>query len=214
MNANEIPTSLRPLPPNSPGTYRATAWQALKRGTDLVIGSTAAFVALPLCVLIAIAIRIHDGGPALYWSSRAGRNGRLFRMPKFRTMRVNAPEVATDRLAAPELWLTSIGRLLRRTSLDELPQLWSVLKGEMSLVGPRPALFNQHALISARSASGIDAVRPGITGWAQVNGRDDLTDEQKLHFDRDYVRRASLAFDCQIIAMTALRVLRSEGVRH
>jgi O-antigen biosynthesis protein WbqP len=186
----------------------------VKRALDLVIGLFAGAIALVPCLLIAAAIRLDDRGPVVHWSRRIGRHGRPFRMPKFRSMKTDTPELATDRLESPDRWITPVGRVLRKTSLDELPQLWSVIRGDMSLVGPRPALHNQHELIAARKAAGVDALRPGITGWAQVNGRDDLTDERKLAFDREYLDRAGVGFDLRILALTVLRVARRDGVAH
>ncbi len=186
----------------------------MKRALDLVIGLFAGAIALVPCLLIAAAIRLDDRGPVVHWSRRIGRHGRPFRMPKFRSMKTDTPELATDRLESPDRWITPVGRVLRKTSLDELPQLWSVIRGDMSLVGPRPALHNQHELIAARKAAGVDALRPGITGWAQVNGRDDLTDERKLAFDREYLDRAGVGFDLRILALTVLRVARRDGVAH
>ena len=186
----------------------------MKRALDLVIGLFAGAIALVPCLLIAAAIRLDDRGPVVHWSRRIGRHGRPFRMPKFRSMKTDTPELATDRLESPDRWITPVGRVLRKTSLDELPQLWSVIRGDMSLVGPRPALHNQHELIAARKAAGIDALRPGITGWAQVNGRDDLSDERKLAFDRKYLDRAGVGFDLRILALTVLRVARRDGVAH
>ena len=186
----------------------------MKRALDLLVGLSAGVIVIPPCLLIAAAIRLHDQGPVIHWSRRVGRHGRLFRMPKFRSMKSNTPDLATDRLESPDHWITPLGRILRKTSLDELPQLWSVIRGDMSLVGPRPALHNQHELITARRAAGIDALRPGITGWAQVNGRDDLSDQQKLAFDRAYLERAGIGFDLWILGLTILRVVRREGVAH
>jgi O-antigen biosynthesis protein WbqP len=186
----------------------------MKRGLDLLIALVAGMFAAVPCAFIAVAVRIEDRGPAIYWSRRIGRNGRTFLMPKFRSMKMNTPELATDRLETPDRWVTSVGRVLRKTSLDELPQLWSVIRGDMSIVGPRPALHNQHELIAARQAAGVDTLRPGITGWAQVNGRDDLSDTQKVGFDRAYLDSASLAFDTKIIALTVFRVARRDGVAH
>ncbi len=186
----------------------------MKRALDFLIGSFAGAVVFVPCLLIAAAIKLDDRGPVIHWSRRIGRHGRPFRMPKFRSMKTSTPELATDRLESPDRWITPVGRLLRKTSLDELPQLWSVIRGDMSLVGPRPALHNQHELIAARKAAGIDALRPGITGWAQVNGRDDLSDERKLAFDREYLDRAGVGFDLRILVLTVLRVARRDGVAH
>ena len=184
------------------------------RVLDLVVSVPAGvLVALP-CLIIALAIRLESRGPALYWSTRIGRGGKPFRMPKFRSMRIDAPEVATDRLMSPDRWITGVGRLLRRTSLDELPQVWSVIRGDMSLVGPRPALHNQHRLIAARESAGVHALRPGITGWAQVNGRDEIPEDRKVALDRDYLLRAGVWLDLRILALTVLRVVRSDGVTH
>ncbi len=186
----------------------------MKRAIDLLVAVPASLVLAIPCLAIALAIRLESRGPALYWSTRIGRDGRPFRMPKFRSMRIDAPEVATDRLVSPDQWITAMGRFLRRTSLDELPQVWSVIRGDMSLVGPRPALHNQHELIAARRCAGVHALRPGITGWAQVNGRDEIPEDQKVMLDREYLLRAGTGFDLWILALTALRVARSDGVRH
>jgi O-antigen biosynthesis protein WbqP len=170
-------------------------------------------LALPSFVVTGM-IKATSPGPVLYWSPRVGRHGRIFQMPKFRTMKVGTPQVATDKLADPASRLTPIGGFLRKFSLDEIPQLWSVLKGDMSLVGPRPALFNQHELIAARKARGIDALRPGITGWAQINGRDDIPEWRKVELDEEYLHRRSFWFDMKILWLTAWRVIRRDGVSH
>ncbi len=186
----------------------------MKRSFDILFALAAAVVfALPM-LLLALAVRLSSRGPALYWSDRVGQHGRMFRMPKFRTMKIDTPAVATHLLPNPEAHMTPIGAFLRKTSLDELPQLWSILKGDMSLVGPRPALFNQHDLIALRSQHGVDALVPGLTGWAQVNGRDDLPIPQKVALDREYLLRRSFLFDLRILGLTALRVLRGDGVSH
>ena len=171
------------------------------------------FLALPL-MLIAFAVSISSPGPILFWSNRAGQNNRLFQMPKFRSMRTEAPAVATHLLQNPDQWLTPIGSFLRRSSLDELPQLWCILKGDMSFVGPRPALFNQDDLIALRTDLGIDKLLPGLTGWAQINGRDDLPIPQKVALDLEYMQRNSFLFDLKILWMTALKVLTKDGVSH
>jgi len=186
----------------------------MKRALDFLIGSFAGAVVFVPCLLIAAAIKLDDRGPVIHWSRRIGRHGRPFRMPKFRSIKTSTPELATDRLESPDRWITPVGRVLRKTSLDELPQLWSVIRGDMSLVGPRPALFNQQELIEARRSRGIDALRPGITGWAQVNGRDEIPEARKIELDAEYAARASTAFDVRIIALTAWRVLRRDGVAH
>ena len=185
-----------------------------KRALDLFGCLLAGAVfSLPLAVT-ALAVRFTSPGPVLYWSDRVGRDNRIFRMPKFRSMRVGTPAVASHLLDNPDQFLTPIGSFLRRSSLDELPQLWCVLTGEMSFVGPRPALFNQDDLIALRTRSGVSSLTPGITGWAQVNGRDELSIEEKNGYDLDYLRRQSLAFDIRIILMTVLKVLRRDGIRH
>jgi O-antigen biosynthesis protein WbqP len=186
----------------------------LKRALDLLITLFAGAIFIVPAVALALVIRITSPGPILYWSPRVGRHGRIFQMPKFRTMKVGTPQVATDKLADPASRLTPVGGALRKLSLDELPQLWSVIKGDMSLVGPRPALFNQHELIAARKARGIDALRPGITGWAQINGRDDIPEWRKVELDEEYLRRLSFWFDLQILWLTAWRVVRRDGVSH
>jgi O-antigen biosynthesis protein WbqP len=165
-------------------------------------------------LLIAIAVRITSSGPILFWSARVGRNNRIFQMPKFRSMRIDTPAVATHILQNPEEWLTPIGSFLRKTSLDELPQLWCILKGDMSFVGPRPALFNQDDLISLRTEKGVHRLVPGLTGWAQVNGRDELPIPQKVALDVDYMQYQSFFFDLKILRMTALKVLIRDGVSH
>lgn len=170
-------------------------------------------LALPMA-FIALAVRLGSPGPALHWSDRIGRDNRVFRMPKFRSMYVGTPAIATHLLANAHVHITPIGRFLRRSSLDELPQLWSVLLGDMSLVGPRPALFNQNDLVELRTAQGIHRLRPGLTGWAQINGRDELPIAQKVRLDGEYLARQSLAFDAQIIWLTMWRVVRREGVAH
>jgi len=186
----------------------------VKRALDLLITMFAGAIFIVPAVALALVIRTTSPGPILYWSPRVGRHGRIFQMPKFRTMKVGTPQVATDKLADPASHLTPVGGVLRKLSLDELPQLWSVIKGDMSLVGPRPALFNQHELISARKARGIDALRPGITGWAQINGRDDIPESRKVELDEEYLRRRSFWFDLQILWLTAWRVVRRDGVSH
>lgn len=165
-------------------------------------------------LVVFLAVRLTSPGPALYWSDRVGRGNRIFRMPKFRTMRVGAPTVATHLLPDPKTLLTPIGSFLRRSSLDELPQLWSILAGDMSFVGPRPALFNQEDLIQLRTKYGVHELLPGLTGWAQVNGRDELPIPEKVKLDAEYLRRKSAWFDLKIIWMTAARVLRQDGVSH
>ncbi|HLZ19372.1 MAG TPA: sugar transferase, partial [Smithellaceae bacterium] len=163
---------------------------------------------------IAILVKLTSRGPALYWSERVGADNRLFKMPKFRTMKTNTPEVATHLMADPDSYLTPVGKVLRTLSLDELPQLWSVIKGDMSFVGPRPALYNQDDLIQLRTQKGISRILPGITGWAQINGRDELPIPQKVSFDEYYLKNQSFLFDLKILCLTVLKVIRREGVSH
>lgn len=186
----------------------------MKRLFDLAMALVAAvFLALPV-VMTALAVRLTSPGPVLYWSDRVGRHNRIFKMPKFRSMRIDTPAVATHLLQNPGQWLTPIGSFLRKSSLDELPQLWSILKGDMSFVGPRPALFNQNDLIALRTEKGVHELVPGLTGWAQVNGRDELPIPQKVQLDAEYLERRSLLFDMKILWMTALKVLARDGVSH
>lgn len=170
-------------------------------------------LALPI-LIVTFVIRLTSPGPALYWSNRIGLHNRIFKMPKFRSMRIDTPAIATHLLQNPDQWLTPIGSFLRKTSLDEVPQLWSILKGDMSFVGPRPALFNQSDLIALRTEKGVDKLVPGLTGWAQVNGRDELPIPQKVELDAEYLHRRSFRFDLKILWMTALRVLARDGVSH
>lgn len=186
----------------------------MKRLVDFVLAAVAAlFLSIPI-VLIASLVRLTSRGPVLFWSDRVGRHNRIFRMPKFRTMRVGTPAVATHLLNDPKAHLTPIGGFLRKASLDEIPQLWSILRGDMSFVGPRPALFNQDDLIALRTAQGVDALVPGLTGWAQVNGRDELPIPEKVRLDVEYLRRRSLWFDVQILWRTLFNVTVGEGVTH
>ena len=186
----------------------------MRRLIDLAVTLVVAvFLALPI-VMTALAVRLTSPGPALYWSDRVGRHNRIFKMPKFRSMRIDTPAVATHLLQNPEQWLTPIGSFLRKSSLDELPQLWSILKGDMSFVGPRPALFNQDDLIALRTEKGVHELVPGLTGWAQVNGRDELPISQKVQLDAEYLERRSLLFDMKILWMTAVKVLARDGVAH
>lgn len=185
-----------------------------KRITDAVVsGAALAALAIPLLVL-AVLVRATSPGPAIHWSKRVGRGNVLFLMPKFRTMRIDTPQVATHLMNDPSRWLTPIGGFLRRTSLDELPQLASVLKGDMSLVGPRPALFNQDDLVALRTAAGVEALRPGVTGWAQVNGRDELPIPVKAGLDKEYLERRSWLFDLRILMLTIAKAAAGRGVTH
>ena len=186
----------------------------MKRLFDLALALFASLLlAIPL-LLVALLVRCTSPGPIVYWSDRVGRYNRIFRMPKFRTMRVDTPAVATHLLGDAKSWLTPVGGLLRKSSLDELPQLWSILKGDMSFVGPRPALFNQDDLIALRTQHGIEQLVPGLTGWAQINGRDELPIPQKVELDLQYLQRQSLWFDLTIIVLTAWKVFRRDGVSH
>lgn len=186
----------------------------MKRFLDLVLGIAAAAVFIVPLLLMALLVKLTSAGPVLYWSNRVGRHNVIFAMPKLRTMRVGTEVVATHLLQNPEQCLSPIGGFLRRSSLDELPQLWSVLRGDMSLVGPRPALFNQQNLIQMRTANGIHAIRPGLTGWAQINGRDELPIPRKVELDLYYLRHQSLSFDLKVLFLTALKVVRRDGITH
>jgi len=172
-----------------------------------------AFLFIPL-LLIYLAVKVTSTGPAIYWSQRVGRQNQLFSMPKFRSMRIDTPAVATHLLKKPEQWLTPIGSFLRKSSLDELPQLWSILKGDMSFVGPRPALFNQYDLIALRTEAQVHLLQPGLTGWAQVNGRDELPIPDKVKLDVEYMHSQSFGFDIYILWLTCLKVIKRDGVSH
>jgi len=186
----------------------------MKRVFDILLGCLAALILFVPVLLVAIAVRLTSKGPALYWSDRVGRNNVIFEMPKFRSMRVGTPAVATHLLADARSHLTPIGSFLRKSSLDELPQLWSILMGDMSFVGPRPALFNQQDLIALRTELGVHTLVPGLTGWAQVNGRDELPIPEKVTLDVAYLQRQSLWFDIRILWMTFVKVLKRDGVSH
>jgi len=186
----------------------------VKRLFDLVVAGTLSIVLLIPMLMIALLVRLTSKGPALYWSDRVGRGNNIFRMPKFRTMRLDTPAVATHLMSEPDAFLSPIGGFLRSTSLDEFPQLISVLKGEMSFVGPRPALFNQDDLVDLRTENGLDLLVPGITGWAQVNGRDELPIPEKVALDVEYMERRSYWFDMRILWMTFLKVISKDGVSH
>ncbi len=186
----------------------------MKRLFDLILVVVAGCFLLVPVLVVAALVRLTSTGPALYWSDRVGRNNVIFRMPKFRSMQVGTPAVATHLLSNPDSYLTPIGSFLRKSSLDELPQLWSILTGDMSFVGPRPALFNQQDLIEMRTQRGVDALVPGLTGWAQVNGRDELPIPDKVKLDVEYLQRQSLWFDIRILWMTLVKVVRREGVSH
>lgn len=186
----------------------------MKRLFDLGLGLMAAAVMFVPLLVIAILVRLTSQGPVLYWSDRVGRCNKIFKMPKFRSMRVGTPAVATHLLSDPEAHLTPIGSFLRKSSLDELPQIWSILVGDMSFVGPRPALFNQQDLIELRTEKSLHTLVPGLTGWAQVNGRDELPIPQKVALDAEYLQRKGFWFDIQILWLTFLKVVQRDGVSH
>lgn len=186
----------------------------MKRLFDLVFGILIlASLGIPILVL-ALAVRATSKGPAFYWSDRVGYGNKIFRMPKFRTMKLDAPAVASHLIKDPDVYLSPIGKFLRRTSLDEMPQLLSILKGDMSFVGPRPALFNQYDLISLRTETKVNQLVPGLTGWAQINGRDELSISEKVKFDVEYMQMGSFWFDMKILWITFLRVFKGVGVSH
>ena len=186
----------------------------MKRLFDLGLALVAAVILLVPVALVGLAVKLTSRGPALYWSDRVGRHNRIFSMPKFRSMQMGTPAVATHLLSNPAAFLTPIGSFLRKSSLDELPQLWSILKGDMSFVGPRPALFNQQDLIDLRTRHGVHELVPGLTGWAQVNGRDELPIPQKVALDVAYLHKRSLVMDLRILWLTFLKVLLRDGVSH
>ncbi len=186
----------------------------LKRGLDIAGAAAGLLLLWPVLLGIGLVVRLDSPGPALHWSRRFGADNRLFLMPKFRTMRTDAPDVATEALQDPDRWITRAGRWLRRTSLDELPQLWSIFIGQMSLVGPRPALHTQDDLIEMRTRLGVQVLRPGLTGWAQVNGRDVIDLNRKVELDAEYLARRSLRFDIAVILLTLREAFTGRGVRH
>jgi O-antigen biosynthesis protein WbqP len=188
-------------------------WRS-KRLLDLVFAWLLMPLLLPLMAVVAVLIKLTSKGPTVYWSDRIGRNNKTFRMPKFRTMKMGTPTVATHLLSGADRYVTPVGSLLRKTSLDELPQVFSVIAGHMSFVGPRPALFNQEDLVTMRTERGVHRLVPGITGWAQVNGRDEVPIPVKVEYDAEYFRRRSFWFDLKILFLTAIRVVRGEGVSH
>lgn len=184
----------------------------LKRAVDLMLAVVATMVLAVPMLLIAAVVRVTSPGPALYWSRRVGRHNQIFLMPKFRSMRTDTPQLATHLLTDSDKWITPIGRLLRVTSLDEAPQLYNVFRGDMSFIGPRPALFNQDDLIALRTACGVSQLLPGVSGWAQINGRDELSIAEKVRFDEYYLHHQSLAMDMKILVLTVFKVLRREGI--
>lgn len=186
----------------------------MKRLLDYLLATVLLLIfSIPL-LLLCLLVRLTSKGPAIYWSDRVGQNNHIFKMAKLRTMKVDAPVVATHLIADPKSLLTPIGGFLRKSSLDELPQLWNILIGDMGFVGPRPALFNQQDLIELRTQKGVDSLRPGLTGWAQVNGRDELAIPEKVKLDEEYLHRQSFFFDIQILYLTFLKVIRHDGVSH
>jgi O-antigen biosynthesis protein WbqP len=185
-----------------------------RRAFDITFSALLIFLFLPLILILALIIKMTSKGPVLYWSNRVGKNNRLFLMPKFRSMLIDTPQVATHLLPDPSVYLTPIGSFLRRTSLDELPQLFSILTGELSFVGPRPALFNQSDLVALRTERGVHVLVPGLTGWAQINGRDELPIPVKVQFDYEYMQRRSFRFDLYIIFKTAFKVICEDGIQH
>jgi O-antigen biosynthesis protein WbqP len=194
--------------------FRRTPVTRTKRVFDLIFATILSAVLFPLLLLFGLLIKLSSKGPVIHWSNRVGKNNCIFRMPKLRSMRIDTPQVATHLLSDSSAYLTAIGSFLRRTSLDELPQLYSILSGDLSFVGPRPALFNQDDLIALRTERRIHLLVPGLTGWAQVNGRDDLPIPVKVQFDLEYAQKQSLRFDLRIIFATIFKVLRGEGVNH
>lgn len=186
----------------------------MKRIFDVMLATCATFFLLMPVLLVAILVRLTSRGPVLYWSDRVGRNNIIFKMPKFRSMQIGTPAIATHLLNDPNRYLTPVGSFLRKSSLDELPQLWSIIKGDMSFVGPRPALFSQHDLISIRTQYGVHELLPGLTGWAQVNGRDELPIKKKVELDVEYLQKQSFFFDIKIIFLTAVKVINQDSVSH
>ena len=190
------------------------SFEVMKRLFDLILSLLAVLVLFPVFLSVALMVRFTSPGPIVYWSDRVGRFNQVFKMPKFRSMLMDTPAVATHLLQDPSKCLTPIGGFIRKSSLDEIPQLWSILKGDMSLVGPRPALFNQNDLIALRTQSGVHLLKPGLTGWAQINGRDELPIPLKVALDAEYLKKQSFWFDLKIIFLTALKVLRRDNVSH
>ncbi|HWX00132.1 sugar transferase [Collimonas sp.] len=186
----------------------------MKRIFDLTLAIFASLILSLPAIFVALLVKLTSPGPVIYWSDRVGRNNKVFNMPKFRTMRIDTPAVATHLLTNPERFLTPIGSFLRKSSLDELPQLLSIIKGDMSFVGPRPALFNQDDLIILRKSYGVDQLVPGLTGWAQINGRDELPIVEKVKLDAEYLKNKSISLDIKIVFLTFLKVVRRDGITH
>lgn len=201
--------------PQKKGCYRSfSVCELMKRIFDLVATTVIGILLLMPALMVALLVRLTSSGPILYWSDRVGRDNRIFRMPKFRSMQMDAPTVATHLLDEPQNYLTPIGSFLRKSSLDEMPQLWSIFRGDMSFVGPRPALFNQFDLIELRTRSGVHRLLPGLTGWAQINGRDELPIPQKVALDLEYLQKRTFWLDLRIVSITGLKVLRRSNVTH
>lgn len=186
----------------------------MKRVFDFVFALLLIVILCPVILVIGLAVKLTSKGPILYWSARVGKNNQIFQMPKFRSMLIETPAVATHLLSNPNIYLTPIGSFIRKSSLDELPQLWSIIKGDMSFVGPRPALFNQYDLIELRTLKGIHRLSPGLTGWAQVNGRDELPIPDKVEYDNEYLLKRSVFMDIKIIWLTILKVIQGSNVSH
>ncbi|HUX79488.1 MAG TPA: sugar transferase [Alphaproteobacteria bacterium] len=186
----------------------------MKRIFDIIIATVIGICLLPLALIISLAIKLTSEGPVIYWSDRVGRHNKIFKMPKFRTMKVDTPSLATRRMTQPELYLTPIGPLLRKTSLDELPQLWTILKGDMSFVGPRPVLANEEDLLALRTQEGIHLQKPGLTGWAQINGRDFVTIERRVALEKEYIEKRSFCFDIYVFLKTIPKVLFKKDIVH
>ncbi len=186
----------------------------IKRTFDLILAIIASLILLLPIIVVTIAVCLTSLGPAIYWSNRVGKNNKIFRMPKFRSMKIDTPATATHLLGNPDQYLTPIGSFIRKTSLDELPQLYCILVGDMSFVGPRPALFNQEDLIALRTGKGVHHILPGLTGWAQINGRDELPIPVKVDFDVEYLQKQNFYFDLKIIWLTFLKVIKRDGVTH
>jgi len=186
----------------------------IKRAFDIIFSLLLLILFFPLIFFISCLVKISSSGPILYWSDRIGYRTKIFKMPKFRTMRINTPELATDRLLDPEKYLTPSGNFLRSSSLDELPQLFSIIKGDMSFIGPRPALYNQEKLIKMRETYKINNIKPGLTGFAQIKGRDEISDLEKVSFDKFYIEKISFTFDLKIIILSIYKVIRREGIDH
>ncbi len=200
--------------PNTSSLIPLFLFQTMKRLADLILALIASCLLLVPVIIVSLMVRFTSRGPVIYWSDRVGRYNKIFKMPKFRTMLVDTPAVATHLLSNPDQYLTPVGSFLRKSSLDELPQLWSILIGDMSFVGPRPALYNQDDLIALRTEKNVHTIVPGLTGWAQVNGRDELPIPQKVELDAYYLQHQSLPLDIKILFLTFFKVIKRDGVTH